>query len=50
VGGHEFEGVEEHEDGYVLVCQCGWRSHVDESARAIGTAWDAHRASVGATR
>jgi len=50
VGGHDFDHVEQHDEGYLLVCQCGWRSEPDESAGAIGGEWDEHRMAVGAAR
>jgi hypothetical protein len=44
VGGHDFERVEEAGDGYVLVCECGWRSEPERSAATVGQEWDSHRA------
>ena len=40
---HRCESVEETEDGYVLVCSCGWRTPADESAGVVGEHWDRHR-------
>jgi hypothetical protein len=45
VGGHDFERVDVEDDGYVLVCECGWRSRPDPSAGVIGEEWDEHRAA-----
>ncbi|MCU1484893.1 MAG: hypothetical protein JWN67_1639 [Actinomycetia bacterium] len=50
MGGHDFDRVEQHDDGHRLVCECGWRSRPDKSARAVGDAWDEHRMAVGAAR
>jgi hypothetical protein len=48
VGGHDFERVDVEDGGYVLVCECGWRSDTARSAATIGYEWDDHRASLGA--
>jgi hypothetical protein len=45
-GGHEFNRVEAREDGYVLVCACGWRTSVVRTAEAVGRQWDDHRAEA----
>ena len=47
---HDFERVELVAGGYVIVCECGWRTHADGSAEVIGEEWDAHRASVASAR
>jgi hypothetical protein len=40
---HHCERVDELDDGYVLVCTCGWRSPVEPTAEAVGAEWDRHR-------
>lgn len=46
---HDFDRVEERDDGFVLRCTCGWTSRASRSAEAVGTAWDRHRSEVGAS-
>jgi hypothetical protein len=43
VGDHTFERVDVDEGGYVLRCDCGWRSTPHVSAEAVGEEWDQHR-------
>jgi hypothetical protein len=43
VGTHGMAFVEQIDGGYVLECECGWRSPFDASAEVVGTAWDEHR-------
>jgi hypothetical protein len=47
--GHDFDRVEEHPDGFVLRCTCGWVSDPSRSAEVVGTAWDRHRSEAGAS-
>jgi len=46
---HNFDRVDEVGGGFVLRCACGWASIPSRSAEVVGTAWDGHRRSVGAT-
>ena len=50
MGGHDFERVDLVVGGYVIVCECGWRTGTSDSAEEIGLQWDEHREVVGATR
>ena len=46
---HDFERVDDLDDGFVLRCVCGWSSRPSPSAEMVGTEWDLHRAEVGAS-
>jgi hypothetical protein len=50
VGGHDVERVELVVAGYVIVCECGWRTRPHPSAEVIGGEWDVHREAVEPAR
>ena len=46
-GGHDVGDVDEDDEGFVLICTCGWRTARHASAEAVGQEWDHHRNAAG---